>query len=292
MRIPGLRGISPTTILKDAVRDFSADDMTTYASALAYQVLFSLFPFIIFLIALLGFFNLSTFFDWLREQAQLLLPQESMNQVNQVINDLQQEKGGLLSFGVIVALWSASAAIRATMNALNVAYDVKEGRPAWKLYPLSVLYTVGIAVMMVLAAAFLMLGPQAMQWLADQVGMGQMFVTVWTWLRWPAALLLLTLAVAVVYYVAPDVEQDFRFITPGAALAVIVWVAASVGFNYYVSNFADYNATYGSVGAIIALLFYFFISAAVMLFGAEINAVIEHRSPQGKNPGEKKLHEP
>lgn len=292
MPIPGLRGISPMTILKDAVKDFSADDMTTYASALAYQVLFSLFPFIIFLIALLGFFNLSTFFDWLREQAQLLLPQESMKQVNQVINDLQQEKGGLLSFGVIVALWSASAAIRATMNALNVAYDVNEGRPAWKLYPLSVLYTIGIAVMMILAAAFLMLGPQAMQWLADQVGMGQMFVTVWTWLRWPAALLLLTLAVAVVYYVAPDVEQDFRFITPGATLAVIVWVAASVGFNYYVSNFANYNATYGSVGAIIALLFYFFISAAVMLFGAEINAVIEHHSPQGKNPGEKKLHEP
>lgn len=292
MRIPGLRGISPMTILKDAVKDFSADDMTTYASALAYQVLFSLFPFVIFLIALLGFFNLSSFFDWLREQAQLLLPQESMNQVNQVITDLQQEKGGLLSLGVIVALWSASAAIRATMNALNVAYDVNEGRPAWKLYPLSVLYTIGIAVMMILAAAFLMLGPQAMQWLADQIGMGQIFVTVWTWLRWPAALLLLTLAVAVVYYVAPDVEQEFRFITPGATLAVIVWIAASVGFNYYVSNFADYNATYGSVGAIIALLFYFFISAAVMLFGAEINAVIEHHSPQGKNPGEKKMHEP
>lgn len=292
MRIPGLRGISPMTIVKDAVKDFSADDMTTYASALAYQVLFSLFPFIIFLIALLGFFNLSSFFDWLREQAQLLLPQESMNQVNQVINDLQQEKGGLLSFGVIVALWTASAAIRATMNALNVAYDVKEGRPAWKLYPLSLLYTVGIAVMMMLAAAFLMLGPQAMQWLADKVGLGQIFVTIWAWLRWPAALLLLTLAVAVVYYVAPDVEQEFRFITPGATLAVIVWVAASVGFNYYVSNFADYNATYGSVGAIIALLFYFFLSAAVMLFGAEINAVIEHHSPQGKNPGEKKMHEP
>lgn len=289
MRIPGLRGISPLTIVKDSVKDFLADDMTTYASALSYQVLFSLFPFILFLIALLGFLNMSSFFDWLRQHAAMMLPQDSMQQVDNVIGELQQQKGGLMSFGVIVALWTASAAVRATMNALNVAYDVEEGRPAWKLYPLSVLYTIGIAGMMILAAAFLMVGPQAMQWLAYQVGMEQTFVTVWAWLRWPAALLLLTLAVAVVYYVAPDVEQDFRFITPGAVIAVVVWVATSLAFNYYVSNFADYGATYGSIGAIIALLFYFFISAAVMLFGAEINAVIEHYSPEGKNHGEKEI---
>lgn len=289
MRIPGLRGASPLTILKQAVKDFFADDMTTYASALSYQVLFSLFPFVLFLIALLGFLNLSSFFDWLRQNAEMMLPQESMGPVNEVINDLQQQKGGLMSFGVIIALWTASAAVRATMNALNVAYDVEEGRPAWKLYPLSVLYTIGIAGMMILAAAFLMVGPQAIQWLTQQIGLEQVFVTVWAWLRWPAALFLLTLAVALVYYVAPDVEQEFRFITPGATLAVIVWVLASLAFNYYVSNFADYNATYGSIGAIIALLFYFFLSAAVMLFGAEINAVIEHYSPEGKNPGEKKI---
>lgn len=290
MRIPGLRGASPLQVIKDAVKDFFADDMTTYASALSYQVLFSLFPFILFLIALLGFLNMSDFFDWLRQQAQMLLPQESMKQVDQVINDLQDQKAGLMSIGVIVALWTASAAVRATMNALNVAYDVTEGRPAWKLYPLSILYTIGVAGMMILAAAFLIVGPQAIQWLANQIGMEQVFVTVWSWLRWPAALFLLTLAVAVVYYVAPDVEQEFRFITPGATLAVIVWVLASVAFNYYVANFADYNATYGSIGAIIALLFYFFISAAVMLFGAEINAVIEHYSPEGKDPGEKTIH--
>lgn len=289
MRIPGLRGASPLTILKKAVKDFFADDMTTYASALSYQVLFSLFPFVLFLIALLGFLNLSSFFDWLRQNAELMLPQESMGPVNEVINDLQQQKGGLMSFGVIIALWTASAAVRATMNALNVAYDVEEGRPAWKLYPLSVLYTIGIAGMMILAAAFLMVGPQAIQWLTQQIGLEQVFVTVWAWLRYPAALFLLTLAVAIVYYVAPDVEQEFRFITPGATLAVIVWVLASLAFNYYVSNFADYNATYGSIGAIIALLFYFFLSAAVMLFGAEINAVIEHYSPEGKNPGEKNI---
>ena len=290
MVIPGLRGLSPFALAKEAVKDFLDDDMTTYASALAYQIFFSLFPFIIFLIALLGFLNLASFFDWLREQAQLLMPQEAMPQVNQVIDGLQQQKGGLLSFGVIVAIWSASAAIRATMNALNVAYDITESRPAWKLYPLSIFYTLGLAAMMIATAALMVVGPQAVQWLADKAGAGQIFVTLWTWLRWPLALFLLTLAVAVIYYVAPDAEQEFRFITPGAVFAVLTWVAASIGFNYYVSKFADYNATYGSIGTIIVLLLYFFISAAVMLLGAEINAVIEHHSTEGKDPGEKTTH--
>jgi membrane protein len=289
MRIPGLRGLSPVALVKESVTEFTADDMTTYAAALAYQVLFSLFPFIVFLVALLGFLDLPTFFDWLRQQAGAFLPAQAMEQVNRVIAELKQPKGGLLSLGVVVALWTASSGIRAVMNALNAAYDVREGRPAWKLYPLSILYTIGIAAMLVAATALLILGPQAMQWLANQIGMEQLFVTLWTWLRWPVSLFLITLAIAVVYYVAPDVEQEFRFITPGATLAVIVWVLSSLGFNYYLSNFADYSVMYGSIGTIIALLLYFFISAAVLLFGAEVNAVIEHHAPSGKNPGEKKM---
>lgn len=290
MRIPGLRGLGPMMILKEATKDFFDDDMTTYASALAYQIFFSIFPFIIFLVAMLGFLQLTSFFDWLREQAQYMLPQEVMPQFNEVIDGLQQQKPGLMSVGVIVAIWTASAAIRATMNALNVAYDVDEGRPAWKLYPLSIVYTIGLAALTTLAAMLMVVGPQAVQWVAHYIGLEQVFVTLWAWLRWPVALFLLTLIVAIVYYVAPDVEQEFRFITPGATLAVIVWVAASVAFNYYVSNFGDYDATYGSIGTIIVLLLYFFISAAVMLFGAELNAVIEHHSTEGKNPGEKTVH--
>lgn len=289
MQIYGLRGMSLFQVLKKSASDFSKDDMTTYASALAYQALFSLFPFLLFLIALLAFFNLSSFFDWLQSRAEMMLPEQAATQINDVISGLRQQKGGLLSFGVVAALWTASSAIRVTMNAMNVAYDVDEGRPAWKLYPLSILYTIGLAAMLIAAVVFLMLGPQFMEWLSNQVGMGQVFVTIWTWLRWPAALLLMTLAVAVVYYVAPNVDQKFKFITPGAVLAVLVWILASVGFKYYVTNFADYNAMYGSIGAIIVLLFYFFISAAVLLFGAEINAVIEHHSPEGKDPGQKKL---
>jgi membrane protein len=289
MRIPGLRGLSPVFILKETVKEFVADDMTTYASALAYQVLFSLFPFLIFLITLLGFIDRADFFDWVRTQMQFLLPADTMKTVDQVITQLRQPQHTLLSMGVIVALWSASSAVRATMNALNVAYDVQEGRPAWKLYPLSIFYTIGVAAMLIVAALLLTIGPEAVAWLTRMVGLDRVFVALWAWLRWPAAVFLLTLALAMVYYVAPDAEQEFRFITPGATLAVIVWIAASVAFKYYVGHFADYNATYGSIGTIVVLLLFFFISAAIMLFGAELNAVIEHHVPEGKDPGEKTI---
>jgi membrane protein len=290
MQIPGLRGLGPFALIKQSVKGFIDDDMSTYAAALAYQVIFSLFPFIIFLVALLGFLHLQDFFDWLRQQIAAVMPEQGMEQLNRVIDELQQPQGGLLSFGAVFALWAASGGIRSVMNALNKAYDVEEGRPWWKLYPLSVLYTVGIAAMLIAAAVLLVVGPEAVQWLAQQVGLEQLFVILWTWLRWPVVLFLLTLAVAVVYYVAPDVEQDFRFITPGAVLSVIVWIAASLAFDYYVRNFADYSVMYGSIGTIIVLLLYFFISGAVLLFGAEVNAVIEHHAPIGKEPGEKKLH--
>ncbi|HEY8609579.1 MAG TPA: YihY/virulence factor BrkB family protein [Noviherbaspirillum sp.] len=277
MQTPSSRRPGLFAIAKEAVRDFFDDDMTTHASALAYQVLFSIFPFVIFLIALLGFLHLSSFFDWLRAHAEMVFPQQAMPQVNQVINDLQKQQGGLLSLGVLVALWSASAAVRATMNALNVAYDVRETRPAWKLYPLSILYTLGLAVLLIAAAVLLVVGPQAVQWVAQQVGLEQVFVLLWAWLRWPVALFLMALALALIYYAAPNVRHRFRLITPGAVVAVLVWIGASLGFDYYVRNFADYNATYGSIGTIVILLLYFFLSAAVLLFGAEVNAVVERQ---------------
>lgn len=289
MRIPGLRGLSPLELAMESAKEFDGDDMMTHACAIAYEVLFSIFPFIIFLIALLGFLELSSFFGWLHERAQILLPHEAMQPVNAVIDEVHQKNSGLLSFGMIMTLWASSVAMRAMMNALNVVYGVTEGRPIWIRFPLSIFYTIGIAAMLITAGILLVVGPQAMQWVAHQVGLEQLFVILWEWLRWPVALLLMTLAIGVIYYVAPDAEQEFRFITPGATLAVIAWLAASWGFNYYMRHFGDYSAIYGSIGAAIVLLMYFFISASILLFGAEINAVIKHHSAEGKNSEEKLL---
>ncbi|WP_415773581.1 YihY/virulence factor BrkB family protein [Pseudomonas sp. LB3P38] len=287
MFFPHMKGLRLHRVMVRTITEFVDDEMSTYASALAYQMLFSLFPFILFLIALIGFLHLPDFFSWLRLQSELVLPPQALEQVNPVIDQLQQSKGGLLSVGIVIALWTASAGVRLMMSAMNAAYDVVEGRPAWKRFPLSIFYTIGIAGMLLVAAALMVLGPQVMEWIASQVGLEEFIVTLWTIVRWPVVVILLMMAVALIYYVMPDVKQEFRFITPGSVLAVVVWIIASLGFGLYVKMFANYNAMYGSIGAIIVLLLYFYISAAVLLLGAEMNAVIEHMSTEGKNDGEK-----
>ncbi|QKZ06458.1 MULTISPECIES: YihY/virulence factor BrkB family protein [Pseudomonas] len=291
MIFPELRELSLKKVMVRTVKEFLDDEMSTYASALAYQMLFSLFPFILFLIALIGFLHLPDFFSWLRLQAGLVLPPQALDSVNPVIDQLQQSKGGLLSFGIVIALWTASAGVRLMMSAMNAAYDVVEERPVWKRIPLSIFYTVGIAGMLLAAAALMVLGPQVMGWLAGQIGLEDFIVTLWTVARWPVIVILMMVAVAVIYYVMPDVKQKFRFITPGSVLAVVVWIIASLGFAFYVQRFANYNAMYGSIGAIIVLLLYFYISSAVLLLGAEMNAVIEHMSEEGKEPGHKEFPE-
>ncbi|SDZ04034.1 YihY/virulence factor BrkB family protein [Pseudomonas sp. NFIX28] len=287
MFLPNLKGLPLHRVLVRTVTEFINDEMSTYASALAYQMLFSLFPFILFLIALIGFLHLPDFFSWLRLQSELVLPPQALEQVNPVIDQLQQSKGGLLSVGIVIALYTASAGVRLMMSAMNAAYDVVEKRPLWKRFPLSIFYTIGIAGMLLVAAALMVLGPQVMGWIASQVGLEDFIVTVWTILRWPVIVILMMVAVALIYYVMPDVKQEFRFITPGSVLAVVVWIIASLGFAFYVKTFANYNAMYGSIGAIIVLLLYFYISSAVLLLGAEMNAAIEHMSSDGKNPGER-----
>lgn len=275
MAIPGFAGKAPLDVGKQAVNDFIDDDMMTYAAALAFRVLLALFPFIIVLLTLLGALGRTEFFDWLLHQAQVALPPQAASIMTGVVSEIRgQPRGGVLSFSILFALWTASAGVRSLMNALNAAYDVEESRPAWKRYPLSLLYTIGLACVLIAVTALMVLGPNVMQWLSGQLGLSEVFATLWIWLRLPVAVVLLLLTFALIYRVMPNVDQPFRFVTPGAVIAVVVWILASWGFSAYVANFGNYGATYGSLGGIVILLLYFFISAGVFLFGAEINATI------------------
>ena len=268
------RSLGAIKTLQLSAASFSRHDMSTYAAALAYRLLFSLFPFLVFLTTLLGFLRMPELFDWLREQAAFLLPEQAMDLVNTVVTELQTPQGGLMSLAIALAIWSASAGVLGTMNALNVVFEVKERRAAWKRVIVSLVYTLALALMLIIAATMMITGPGLLSWLAHYVKLDTFFVMLWTWLRWPIVLLLLILVVSMVYYAGPNLRQPFRLITPGAVIAVAAWVAASFAFAYYVQNFASYNKTYGSMGAVIVLLLYFFLSAAVMLFGAEVNAVL------------------
>ncbi len=273
MRSLNLRDTNLVELLKRSFRSFSKNDMLTYAAALSYQALFALFPFLIFLIAVLGFLHIPQFFDWLLEQARTALPADGYRLVENVVESVQgKARGGLLSLGIVVAVWSASSGVRSVMNAMNVAFGVEESRPIWKRYLFSVIYTIGLAALLIASTGLTLIGPKAIEWIADQANLGSEFVTLWTWLRWPVLIVLLIVAAALIYYVAPNVDQPFALITPGAVLAVIVWVLASLGFSLYVSNFSNYSSTYGSLGGIIVLLLYFYISSAVLLLGAEVNA--------------------
>jgi membrane protein len=138
----------------------------------------------------------------------------------------------------------------------------------------SILYTLALAVMFGMVAALMITGPSVLGWAAEYVGLDSLFIAVWAWIRWPIAVFLLMIVAGVVYYAGPNLKQPFRLISPGAVLAVSVWILASLAFAFYVRSFADYNKTYGSMGAVVILLLYFFLSAAVMLFGAEVNAVL------------------
>jgi membrane protein len=275
MQIPGLAGISPLDLGKRAVKGFLGHDMATYAAALAYSALFSLFPFLIFFIALLGFLHIPQFFDWLLQQGREALPASAFSLLETTVSEIQgRASGGLLSVGIVTAIWGASSGVRALMNALNVAYEIEETRAAWKKYLYSVLYTIGLAAMLICMTALMLIGPRSMDWLAGQIGFGSAFVTVWTIARWPVLVILMMLILALVYYVAPNVKQPFRLITPGSVTAVVIWLLASIGLSIYIGNFANYSATYGSLGGAVILLFYLYVSSAVLLLGAEVNVEI------------------
>ena len=204
-----------------------------------------------------------------------------MGQVAQAVRQVSTHvRGGLLSAGIVGALWASSAGMRAIMNAVNVAYDVTESRPLWQRYGLSIAFTLGWTALVIAATAVLLSGPAALAGLAAHVGLDRAVLAVWTWLRMPVTVLVNMLAVALLYYVAPNIEQPFRLLTPGTVVTVLGWLSASLLFSAYVATAAHYTTTYGSVAAVVVLLLYFYISSLALLLGAEVNAVILHHAPQ------------
>ena len=251
--------------------------MTEYSTALAYRALFALVPFFALLVALLGFLGIGGIFEWIVEQANHTLQEQSAEVVEWLIQQGQnQAQGGLLSGVVIVAIWSVSSGVRSLTKALNAVHEVEESRPLWKRYPLSFFYALSLAITTILATGLLLIGPQVVEWFVGLVGLDEIFISLWMWLRLPVALVLLMLTVSTVYWAIPNVNNPYRLITPGAVLSVTVWVLASLGFSVYLANFANYSVIYGSLGAAFALLLYFYISAAVLLMGAEVNVAIQY----------------
>ncbi len=276
-----------TELVKRTVREASADRCLGLAAELAYYFLLALVPALVFVAAVASFFPSRLIQDML-EALGRFAPPDVLTIVRDQLTSIQGgNNSGILTFGLLLALWSSSAAIVSITDALNRAYDIEEGRPWWKVRLTAIGLTIALAIFVLCAFALVMLGPSIAEWIASRMGLGGAFTLTWSVLQWPVVFALVVLGVAFINYFAPDAEQDWEWVTPGAVLATLLWLVASLAFKFYLANFADYNATYGSLGGVIVLMLWFYISGLSILIGAEMNAEIEHASPHGKDPGEK-----
>ena len=206
---------------------------------------------------------------------------------DQILKIAHEKNGGLLTIGMLGTIWSTSSGVTAIIDTLNQAYDIQESRPWWKVRLMAIGLTLALALFIVISFALVLVGPTLAEKVAVWLHMGPAFAWTWKILQWPVVFGLVAFAIAMIYYYAPDAEQEWIWITPGSILATVLWLLISLGFKFYVIHFTSYNATYGAIGGVIVLMLWFYVSALAVLVGAELNAEIEHASPYGKEPGER-----
>jgi membrane protein len=275
-----LRDLLHYETLKATVREFIRDDALGLAAQLAFYLILAIFPFILFCVAILDAFSsaspqfVTELFDYLKR----LLPEQVFGLIQTYTERTLRNEDtapGLLSVGILGTIWAASGAFAALINALNRAYDVQETRPFWKVRGIAILMMLGLSALILIGVLLLVAGPSIGRTLAEVFTLGDEFMVAWNIVRWPAAFLFMIVTVALLFYFAPDANQPFRWITPGGFVGIVLWVIASVVFNLYLSSdFNTYNKIYGSIGTVIILLLYLYISSLTILFGATINATL------------------
>ena len=275
-------------LLKRTAKETSADNGLGLAAQLAYYFFLALFPTFLALLALASFFPLHNLTDQVTNALGRFAPPEILSLIREQMTNLSGgSHGGVLSFGFLAALWSSSAALVAVIEALNRAYDIEEGRPWWKVRLTAIGLTIGLAVFALAAFTLVVAGPELAEGVASRFGLGPAFAWAWKIVQWPVAFALVAFAIGLVYYFAPDAEQDWVWVSPGALLATALWLVGSLAFRFYIMNFTSYEESYGAIGGVMVLLLWFYMSGLAMIVGAELAAEIEHASPWAKDPGEK-----
>ena len=287
--------LSGLSFKKMAVRvwnEMNRDDFFGDAAKLAYYFLLALFPLLIFLTSAIGLIvgagtgMRHTLFQYLAR----VMPSSASQLIDSTMLEVtNSSSAGKLSFGLLLALWAASNGMGAITEALNTAYDVEETRPWWKRRLAAVLLTVGLSVLIIAALALVIGGGRLADYLAAVFGFGSAFAWVWKILQWPLALAFMLSAFALIYYFAPDLrDQDWKWITPGSVIGVVLWLLASFGLKSYLHFFNSYSATYGSLGAVIILMLWLYLTGLAVLIGGEVNAEIENVAAQRGAPDAKK----
>lgn len=290
-----LGGLSPKQLVKRIWAGMNETNLFGRASELAYNFLLALFPLVLFLLSLFGLFasrgtqlrgNLMFYF------AQVLPPM-AFQVINQTINEVtRNSSGGKITFGIIVSLWVASGGMNSMMSTLNGAYGVREGRSLVKVRSIAVALTIAIATLVISALILVLVGSHIADFIGSELGVAFLVVKAWKILQWPAALAFLVLSFSLIYFYGPDLkEQHWYWITPGSVFGVLVWLAASFGFRVYLHFYNTYSGTYGSLGAVIILMVWFYVTGLAFLIGGEINAQIEHAAAERGHPEAKADHQ-
>lgn len=267
-------------VAKDMVTEFKEDDVTGMAAQSAYQLIFALPPMLIFFAALSGLVAQYTgvdVFARLMTLAEEALPEPVVQTLDIVLQGITSEaSAGLLSFGFILAIWSASSALSTMIKLFNRAYGVEDDRSFFKQKGISLALTIGMAVSVIAAFVLFVFGERLGRWIASIAGLSGAFELIWNIGRWPVIIILIMLALAVLYWAGPAIDNSFRWISPGAVLAMALWLIATFGFSLYL-RFSNPGSAYGALGTLVVLLFFLYVSSLILLLGAELNAILETR---------------
>jgi membrane protein len=263
-------------IFRRTVREVGEDHCLGLAAQLAFYFLLALFPAILFLVALASYMPVDNALSELVVAIGAVAPDELVALLRGQLEQIAEGRhGSLLTLGIVGAIWSSSAALVAIIDALNHAYDITEWRPWWKRRVVAIALTLALSLFTLVALAFVLVGPTMASRMATWLGLAPAIAMVWQLIRWPVIVLSAVLGVDLVYHFAPNRSARWAWITPGALLATTLWIISSFGFKFYVTNFADYTATYGTIGGIIVTMLWFYVSGLAILIGAELNGVIE-----------------
>lgn len=256
---------------------FSKDNTSGMGAQLAYYFLLAIFPLLIFLLTLVPLFQIDQ--QMITQFIQDYAPSDIAGMLEGVISDvMQNSNGGLLSVGLLVTLWSASNGMTALMNAFNVAYDVEDNRNFVVAKLLSIVFTIILAVSVLLTFVLIVFGEQIGNLMFGVIGLDQQFQVIWNWVRSLLPVLLVFIVFVVIYTTAPNIKLQVKAVIPGAIFTTIAFLVASWGFSFYISNFGNYSATYGSIAGVIILILWLYITGVIIILGAQINAILHKRA--------------
>ena len=266
-------------LLKKTGQEILSDNILGLAAQTAYYFFFSLFPLLLFTTPLIGVFgDPESIINWVTGQAERVLPPDALGLVLGVVNDVvfSPNAPGLISIGVLLAAWTGSNVFNNLIFALNRAYDVEESRPWWKSRLISLAAVVVSGMFLLIASTIMLAGPELIDFVVSLVPGLEGTRTIWMIVQYPVAFVLLVGVMWMIYYFLPNLRQSKRQVLVGAVVATVLWIGVTLGFRAYVSNFASYNKTYGTIGGVIILLTWMYLTMLVILAGGELNSEIHH----------------